>query len=41
LVHGYITTIKYRVTSIKEEELHLVSFVEPLLVSDEVLSMME
>jgi hypothetical protein len=36
-----MTTIKYRVTSLKEEELHSVSVIEPLLVSDEVVAMME
>jgi hypothetical protein len=34
-------TIKDRVTSMKEEELHSVSVIEPLLVSDEVVTMME
>jgi hypothetical protein len=36
-----MTTIKYRNTSMKEEELHSISVIEPLLVSDEVVSMME
>jgi hypothetical protein len=36
-----MTTIKDRVTSMKEEELHSVSVIEPLLVSDEVVAMME
>jgi hypothetical protein len=41
LGHGDITTIKNRVTSIKEEELPSVSVIEPLSVSDEVVAMME
>jgi hypothetical protein len=41
LGHGDMTTIKYRVTSMKEEELPSVSVIEPLLVSDEVVPMME
>jgi hypothetical protein len=41
LVHGDMTRIKDRVTSMKEEELHSVSFIDPLLVLDEVVSMME
>jgi hypothetical protein len=36
-----MTTIKYRFSSIKEEELHSISVIEPLLVSDEVVAMME
>jgi hypothetical protein len=36
-----MTTIKYSVTHMKEEELSSVSFIEPLLVSDEIVSMME
>jgi hypothetical protein len=36
-----MTTIKARVTSMKEEELPSVSVIEPLLVSDEVVAMME
>jgi hypothetical protein len=36
-----MTTIKDSVTSIKEEKLSLVSFIEPLPVSDEVFAMME
>jgi hypothetical protein len=36
-----MTTIKDRVTSMKEEELPSVSVIEPLLVSDEVVAMME
>jgi hypothetical protein len=38
---GDMTTIKYRVTSMKEEELHSVSVIEPLSVSDEVVAMMK
>jgi hypothetical protein len=33
--------IKYSVTSMKEEELSSVSVIEPLSVSDEVVSMIE
>jgi hypothetical protein len=33
--------MKYRVTSMKEEELTLVSIIEPLSVSDEVVSVIE
>jgi hypothetical protein len=36
-----MTTIKDSVTSMKEEELSSISFIKPLLVSDEVVSMME
>jgi hypothetical protein len=36
-----MTTIKDRVTSMKEEELHSISIIKPLLVSDEVVTMME
>jgi hypothetical protein len=36
-----MTTIKDRVNSMKEEELPLVSVIEPLLVSDEVVVMMK
>jgi hypothetical protein len=36
-----MTTIKDTVTSMKEEELHSVSVIEPLLISDEVVAMME
>jgi hypothetical protein len=36
-----MTTIKDRVTSMKEEELHSVSVIESLLVSDEFVAMME
>jgi hypothetical protein len=36
-----MTKIKYRVTSMKEEELPPVSFIEPLSVSDEVVVMIE
>jgi hypothetical protein len=36
-----MTTIKDRVTSMKEEELSSVSVIEPLSVSDEVVAMME
>jgi hypothetical protein len=36
-----MTTIKYSVTSMKEEELSSVSIIEPLSVSDEIVSMME
>jgi hypothetical protein len=35
-----MTTIKDRVTSMKEEDLPLVSVIEPLSVSDEVVAMM-
>jgi hypothetical protein len=36
-----VTAIKDRVTSMKKEELHSVSVIEPLLVSDEFVAMME
>jgi hypothetical protein len=36
-----MTTIKDSITSMKEEELSSVSVIEPLLVSDEVVAMME
>jgi len=36
-----MNTIKYRVTSMKEEELHSISVIETLLVSDEVVAMMD
>jgi hypothetical protein len=36
-----MTTIKYRFTSMKEEEIPSVSAIEPLLVSDEFVAMME
>jgi hypothetical protein len=36
-----MTTIKDRVTFMKEEELPSISIIEPLLVSNEVFSMME
>jgi hypothetical protein len=36
-----MTTMKDRVTSMKEEELSSVSVIEPLSVSDEVVAMME
>jgi hypothetical protein len=36
-----MTTIKDSFTSMKEEELSSVSFIEPLSVSDEVVAMME
>jgi hypothetical protein len=36
-----MTTMKDRVTSMKEEELRSVSVIEPLSVSDEVVAMME
>jgi hypothetical protein len=36
-----MTTIKHRVTSIKEEELPSVSSIEPLSVPDEAAAMME
>jgi hypothetical protein len=35
-----MTTMKYIVTSMKEEELSSVSVIEPLSISDEVVSMM-
>jgi hypothetical protein len=35
-----MTTIKYRVTSMKEEEIPSVSVIEPLLFSDEVVVVM-
>jgi hypothetical protein len=40
---GYedMTTIKDRVTSMKEEELPLVSVIEPLSALDEVVAMMK
>jgi hypothetical protein len=41
LGHGDMTMIKNNVTSMKEEELSSVSVIEPLLVSDEVVAMME
>jgi hypothetical protein len=36
-----MTTITDRITSMKEEELPLVSVIEPLSVSDEVISIIE
>jgi hypothetical protein len=36
-----MTTIKDRVTSMKEEDLPLVSVIEPLSVSDEVVAVMK
>jgi hypothetical protein len=36
-----MNTIKYRVTSMKEEELPSVSVIEPLSVSDELFAMMD
>jgi hypothetical protein len=36
-----MTTIKDTVTSMKEKELHSISVIEPLLVSDEFVAMME
>jgi hypothetical protein len=36
-----MTTIKDRVTSMKEEELPLVSFIDPLSISDEFIAMMK
>jgi hypothetical protein len=36
-----MTTIKYRVTSMKEEDLPSVSVIETLSVSDEVVVMIE
>jgi hypothetical protein len=36
-----MTTIKYRVTSMKEEEIPSVSVIEPLSVSDEVVFVMK
>jgi hypothetical protein len=36
-----MTTMKDRVTSMKEEELSSVSIIEPLSISDEVVAMME
>jgi hypothetical protein len=36
-----MTTMKDKFTSMKEEEIALVSIIEPLLVSDEVVAMME
>jgi hypothetical protein len=36
-----MTTIADRVTSMKEEELSLVSVIEPLSVSDEVVALMK
>jgi hypothetical protein len=36
-----MTTIKYRVASMKEEELPSASSIEPLSVPNEVVSMME
>jgi hypothetical protein len=36
-----MTTMKDRVTSMKEEEISSVSIIEPLSISDEVVTMME
>jgi hypothetical protein len=36
-----MTILKYRVTSIKEEEIPSVSFIEPLSVSYEVVDVMK
>jgi hypothetical protein len=36
-----MTTIKYRVTSMKEEEIPSILVIEPLSVSDEVVAMMK
>jgi hypothetical protein len=36
-----MNTIKDKVTSMKEEELHSISVIEPLLVSDEFVVMVE
>jgi hypothetical protein len=36
-----MTTIKDRVTSMKEEELSSVSFIDPLSVSNEVIAIVE
>jgi hypothetical protein len=36
-----MTTLADRVTSMKEEELPSVSFIEPLSLSDEVVAMMK
>jgi hypothetical protein len=36
-----MTTIKDSVTSMKEEELSSISFIESLSVSDEIVAMME
>jgi hypothetical protein len=36
-----MTTVKYRFNSMREEELPLVSSIEPLSVPDEVVAMME
>jgi hypothetical protein len=36
-----MTTITYKVTSMKEKELFSVSVIEPLLVSDEVVFVIE
>jgi hypothetical protein len=36
-----MTTIKYGITSMKEEELHSVSDIEALSVSDEVVAVMK
>jgi hypothetical protein len=41
LGHGDRTTMKNRVTSMKEEELSSVSVIEPLSVSDETVDMIE
>jgi hypothetical protein len=41
LGHGDMNTIKYRVTSMKEEELPSVSVIQPLSVSDGVVVMIE
>jgi hypothetical protein len=41
LVHGDTTTIKDRVTSMKEEEIPSISVIDPLSVSYEVVAMME
>jgi hypothetical protein len=36
-----MTTIKHRVTSMKEEELPSISVIEPLSISDEVVVVIE
>jgi hypothetical protein len=41
LGHGDMTTMKDSITSMKEEELSSVSFIEPLSVSDETIVVIE
>jgi hypothetical protein len=41
LGHGDMTTMKDRVTYMKEEELSSVSVIEPLSISDETIAMIK